>query len=209
MKAAVTSDGELPMRSEDVYKRQVTDEVVTRKEKERLEQYFQTVVKNLPGGVAVVRYEKDGKMIPEFLSDGFAAMTGMSVDEAWEMYRQDIRVGINQEDQTHVNEQMAAYISGGTSQCEIVYRMKKGNGGYIWVKNTLSLIQNEGREGRVYAYYHDITKERMEQERIRQQYKDCLLYTSSVSLENIVYGAVTGLASTGLNQAFSQLINRD
>lgn len=31
----------------------------------------------------------------------------------------------------------------------------------------------------------------------------------SVSLENIVYGAVTGLASTGLHQAFSQLINRD
>lgn len=157
------------------YVRDVTDEVVTRKEKERLEQYFQTVVKNLPGGVAVVRYEKDGKMIPEFLSDGFAAMTGMSVDEAWEMYRQDIRVGIHQEDQTHVNEQMAAYISGGTSQYEIVYRMRKGNGGYIWVKNTLSLIQNEGREGRVYAYYHDITKERMEQERIRQQYKDMIM----------------------------------
>lgn len=28
-----------------------------------------------------------------------------------------------------------------------------------------------------------------------------------VSLENIVYGAVTGLASTGLHQAYSQLIN--
>ena len=31
----------------------------------------------------------------------------------------------------------------------------------------------------------------------------------SVSLENIVYGAVTGLASTGLHQAFSQFINRE
>lgn len=31
----------------------------------------------------------------------------------------------------------------------------------------------------------------------------------SVSLENIVYGAVTGLASTGLHQAFSQLINKE
>lgn len=27
-----------------------------------------------------------------------------------------------------------------------------------------------------------------------------------VSLENVVYGAVTGLASTGLHQAFSQLL---
>ena len=31
----------------------------------------------------------------------------------------------------------------------------------------------------------------------------------SVGLENIVYGAVTGLASTGLHQAFSQLINKE
>lgn len=32
--------------------------------------------------------------------------------------------------------------------------------------------------------------------------------SSSISLESIVYGAVTGLASTGLHQAFSQLINK-
>ena len=33
--------------------------------------------------------------------------------------------------------------------------------------------------------------------------------TSSVSLENIVYGALTGLASTGLHQVFSQLIDKN
>lgn len=30
----------------------------------------------------------------------------------------------------------------------------------------------------------------------------------AVSLESIVYGAVTGLASTGLHQMFSQMINK-
>lgn len=30
----------------------------------------------------------------------------------------------------------------------------------------------------------------------------------SISLESIVYGAVTGLASTGLHQMFSQMINK-
>ncbi|MFR9062521.1 MAG: hypothetical protein ACLVJO_01455 [[Clostridium] scindens] len=60
-----------------------------RKEKERLEQYFQTLVRHLPGGVAVVRYEKDGAMIPEFISDGFAAMTEMDMDDAWELYSSD------------------------------------------------------------------------------------------------------------------------
>ena len=66
--------------------RDVTQEVEMRKEKERLEQYFQTLVRHLPGGVAVVRYEKDGAMIPEFISDGFAAMTEMDMDDAWELY---------------------------------------------------------------------------------------------------------------------------
>lgn len=34
------------------------------------------------------------------------------------------------------------------------------------------------------------------------------LAVSQISLESIVYGAVTGLASTGLHQAFSRLINK-
>lgn len=46
------------------YVRDVTEEVRTRREKERLEEYFQTVIKNLPGGIAVVRFEKDGSMVP-------------------------------------------------------------------------------------------------------------------------------------------------
>lgn len=32
---------------------------------------------------------------------------------------------------------------------------------------------------------------------------------ASITLENIVYGALTGLASTGLHQAFKRLIERE
>lgn len=35
------------------------------------------------------------------------------------------------------------------------------------------------------------------------------LANTSISLENIVYGALTGLASTGLHQAFKRLINKE
>ncbi|MBC8569576.1 PAS domain-containing protein [Oscillospiraceae bacterium NSJ-54] len=156
------------------YVRDVTEEVETRKEKERLEQYFQTVVKNLPGGIAVIRYEDDGTMTPEYLSDGFAALTGMSLEKAWELYCKDAMAGVHPDDKKKVDEQMAAYIASGMTHCEIVYRLQ-GGGGYVWVKNTLSLIENEGGERRVYAVYHDMTKEREEQERIRQQYKEMLL----------------------------------
>lgn len=156
------------------YIRDVTQEVKTRKEKERLEQYFQTVVKNLPGGVAVVRYEKDGSMVPEFLSDGFAAMTGMSLEEAWRLYRLDAMAGVHPDDLGWVCQQMEDYISGD-STCEIIYRLQRGDGGYNWVKNNLTMIQNEDGESRVYAVYNNITKEKEEQERVRSQYNSLIV----------------------------------
>lgn len=157
------------------YVRDITKEVEARKEKERLEQYFQTVVKNLPGGVAVVNYKKDGSLVPEYLSDGFAQMTDMSLDEAWRLYKQDAMTGVHPDDIAMVNQKMMEFIKNNENHCEITYRLKKGQDKYIWVKNTLSLIQNEDGEHRVYAVYHDITAEREEQEQIRQQYKDLIV----------------------------------
>lgn len=163
------------------YVRDITLEVKARKEKERLEQYFQTVVKNLPGGVAVVNYKKDGSLVPEYLSDGFAEMTGMTLDEAWALYQQDAMSGVHPDDVESMNQKMMEFIKNDENHCEITYRLKKGSDKYIWVKNTLSLIQNEDGEHRVYAVYHDITAERDEQEQIRQQYKDLIVqhYTTA------------------------------
>ena len=156
------------------YVRDITETVTNRKEKERLEQYFQTVLKNLPGGIAVMRYEEPGRLIPEFLSDGFAAMAGMSLEESWELYRNDAMAGVHPEDREYVYQQMDSYVAGGEHR-EIVYRLRRGDGSYIWVKNNITLIKYEDGETRIYSVYQDMTKEREAQERIRQQYKDLLL----------------------------------
>ena len=42
-------------------------------------------------------------------------------------------------------------------------------------ENTLSLIQSEAGEARVYSVYRDMTREREEQSRLRQQYKDLIM----------------------------------
>lgn len=144
------------------------------KEKERLEKYFQTVLKHLPGGVAVVLY-KDGAMTPEYLSEGFAAMTGMTKEQAWELYKNDAMSGVHPEDKENVNKRMTEYMESDDSQCEIVYRLKKGDESYVWIKNTLSLIEEEGGVKRIYAAYHDMTKEREEQELIRKQYNELIV----------------------------------
>ena len=68
-----------------IYLRDVTEEAQARREKERLEMYFQTLVKNLPGGISVLRYMPDGGITPEYISEGFAALVGMTVKETEEL----------------------------------------------------------------------------------------------------------------------------
>ncbi|MCD2493395.1 PAS domain-containing protein [Lacrimispora sp. NSJ-141] len=155
--------------------RDITEAKKTKKEKERLEEYFQTMAKNLPGGVAVVRYGEDGRMTPEYLSDGFAALTGMSVEEAWEVYRQDATNGTHPDDLDYIKKQLAIYMASGTDHYEMSYRMRKGTDEYIWVKASFSIIQNREGEKRLYAIYHDITREKEEQEQIRKQYNDLIV----------------------------------
>lgn len=144
-------------------------------ERLRIEQYFQTIIKKLPGGIAVVRYMKDGKMIPEYLSDGFAAMTGMTLEEAWQLYENDALAGVHPDDRQAIKHKMGNYINSHENSCELVYRLKTGADRYVWVKNTLSVIQSNGGEGKVYAVYNDITREREEQERVRKQYNELII----------------------------------
>lgn len=158
-----------------LYVRDISEEINNRREKERLEQYFQNLVKNLPGGVAVVRYEKDGSMVPEYMSEGFAAMTGMTLDEAWELYGDNATAGIHPDDLDNVRQQMDICISNGQSHWNMIYRIKKGRDDYIWVKNNLSLIHSEGGESRVYAVYHEMTRELEEQKQLRKRYKEMII----------------------------------
>ncbi len=157
------------------YVKDITEAVHSRREMERLEQYFQTMVRNLPGGVAVVRYNEDGSMIPEFMSNGFAIMTGMTLEEAWKLYQEDALTGVHPDDRGWLSRSMAEFAANDLDRIDLVYRLLKGDGNYVWVKNTLTMIQSEGGEKRVYASYHDMTAERDEQERIRQQYNEMIL----------------------------------
>ena len=76
-----------------------TEELKERRAKERLEQYFQTAVKYLPGGMAVIRHDVDGSIKPEYLSEGFSEMLGMRHEDAWAMYQESALAGVYPDDQ--------------------------------------------------------------------------------------------------------------
>lgn len=154
------------------YVRNITEEVTSRQQKERLEQYFQTVVKYLPGGMAVIHHQVDGKNTPEYLSDGFAEMLDMTKEQVLQMYQESALACVHPEDQDYVRENLNQCILEKREKYELQYRLRKGNGEYIWVNAKFSVIQCEGGSARVYADYHDITVEKRMQEQLRQQYKE-------------------------------------
>lgn len=154
------------------YVRNITEEVTSRQQKERLEQYFQTVVKYLPGGMAVIHHQVGGKITPEYLSDGFAEMLEMPKEQVLQMYQESALAGVHPEDQDYVRENLNQCILENREKYELQYRLRKGNGDYIWVNAKFSVIQCEGGSARVYADYHDITAEKRMQEQLRQQYKE-------------------------------------
>ena len=154
----------------------VTEDIRSKKEKERLEEYFRTVVKYLPGGIAVMRYDKgSGKLIPEFLSEGFVAMTGRSQSEMLQIYQKEVTGGIYPDDKAWVQDVIKKYIGTGQGDCDFVYRMMRSDGTHFWVKNTLSVIHSEGGEKTIYAGYIDITKEQEEKEQLLSQYNEMLM----------------------------------
>ena len=73
-----------------------------------------------------------------------------------------------------MNAQMEAYVGGNDRNGEIVYRLEKGSGGYVWIKNSLTM-NRDSEEKRIYSVLRDMTGELEEKELIRKQYKDVIL----------------------------------
>ena len=157
------------------YIRDITEQAHTRKEKELLEIYFRNVVEKLPGGVSVICCQKDGTMRLEFVSDGLAAMTHMTVEEVRELYEHDLFAGVHPDDREGNLEALRTYMEKGEGHCELTGRLKLGDGGYIWTRLTLSLIQMTDGVCRLYCMYTDISQNVEEQEQIRRQYEEIIL----------------------------------
>ncbi|MGN1230665.1 MAG: PAS domain-containing protein, partial [Anaerotignum sp.] len=134
----------------------------------------QTILDTIPGGVGVIRCTAEGVWVPEFLSEGFAAMTGMSLDEAWKLYQQDAMTGVHPDDKEQLALDLENYFNGSEEYTELTYRLKRGEEGYLWVRNALNMTRNENGDRRIYCVYHDMTMEMEEKEQLRQQYQEWL-----------------------------------
>ena len=158
-----------------IYLRDVTEEAQARREKERLEMYFQTLVKNLPGGISVLRYMPDGGITPEYISEGFAALVGMTVKETEELYREDSFAGVHPEDVESIRKELEELRSSGEEHCEISIRFRRSDGSYMWVRTHISLLIGSDGIQRLYCMYTDIDQLMAEKEQMSRQYEELIL----------------------------------
>ena len=163
----------------------ITDKITSSRKTEQLEQFYQTLVQNLPGGIAVIRFDMAKKqMLPEYISEGFAAMTGMSTDEAYALYKNDATAGVHPDDLDYIIGRLNQHLKKHLDTCESIYRLRKTDGSYIWIKNNSSLILSPNEIPLIYAVYSDITKEIEAQNKLRQKYNDLLLRQQNYPLSN-------------------------
>lgn len=163
----------------------ITDKITSSRKTEQLEQFYQTLVQNLPGGIAVIRFDMAKKqMLPEYISEGFAAMTGMSNDEAYALYKNDATAGVHPDDLDYIIGRLNQHLKKHLDTCESIYRLRKKDGSYIWIKNNSSLILSPNEIPLIYAVYSDITKEIEAQNKLRQKYNDLLLRQQNYPLSN-------------------------
>ncbi len=123
----------------------------------------------------MIQSRQAGQLVPEYISEGFAEMAGMSYTAMCQAIQQDFTANIHPQDREMVRGQLLRFIAERQPQGEIVFRMLKQDQSQIWVSSKLSLILDEDGTVHVYAVHHDITKERLEQQRIRQQYNELIL----------------------------------
>ena len=157
------------------YIRDVTKEVGIRRDKDRLEMYFHTLVDNLPGGISVIRCEPDGRMKPEFFSEGFPVMLHMSQQEAQELFKDDLFAAIHPDDAAAVQKKLRQFMGSDQPRLELTLRMQRSDGGYIWVKTALSMLKAQDGVLRLYLMYTDITKTVEEKDQLRRQYEELIL----------------------------------
>ncbi len=158
-----------------LYLRDVTEEARARREKERLELYFQTLVKNLPGGIGVIRYTPEGGMTPEYISEGFASMLRMTVAETEALFREDIFAGIHPEDIRQNRAALEQFVESGEEHCELSARFRRKDGSYLWLRDHVSLLRGSDGIRRLYCVYTDIDQLVTEKEQLGRQYEEQIL----------------------------------
>ena len=72
----------------------------------------QNILNTIPGGVAVIKCDEHGVWTPEFMSQGFADIFGLSLEQLWAVYKEDAMAGVHPDDRTRLAHDLSEYLNG-------------------------------------------------------------------------------------------------
>lgn len=171
------------------------------------------ILNNLSEGVAVLCRTPDGITRVEFISEGFASMMKMTPEMIREAYRADVRGAVHPDDRELVDNGLSDYFKSGKEHTELTYRMKRGDGTYFWVKNSITQMESEGGVMKLYCSHFDMTEEIEEQEKLRKNYRERLdrhlrsagpnvLLLGQCNISKNVISEIIDYTDSGLNEKF-------
>lgn len=121
-------------------------------------------------GLAVVNYTAQGVWIPEFISEGFASLCGMTPEEMRELYKHDAMAGVHPEDRLRLAKELQEYAQTQNECGEFIYRLVRADGSYFWVRNYISSVKRDDGLYSNFCSVRDITAEVQEKRALRQQF---------------------------------------
>lgn len=122
------------------------------------------------GGLAVVNFTAQGSWVPEFISDGFASLCGMTPEKMRELYKHDAMAGVHPEDRLRLAKELQEYIQAQNECGEFIYRLVRADGSYFWVRNYISSVKRDDGLYSNFCSIRDITAEVQEKRALRQQF---------------------------------------
>lgn len=141
-------------------------------ETERIDEYWKVIINGLPGGISVLRISPDNTITPEYISDGFCALTLMTQQQAMALYSADAFAGLHPDDVDQCKKSMMDFVNSGDKYCEFRARYLRGDGSYIWLRDRVSMDVTPYGDTLMYCIYADITKEVEEKQSLHARYEE-------------------------------------
>lgn len=117
-----------------------------------------SLMNDTPGGFVRMHVLPDRRIVPVMFNDGFYKLVGMDYTRLMELYGNDAMAGVHPEDIHIVYDALKLMREQGEARSE-KYRLRHGNGGYVWVMFFGRVIRDESGEIYLNIYYTDMSEQ--------------------------------------------------
>ncbi len=135
------------------------------REKREMETRYRSLVDNSGGGLTITQRHDDGSLENIFTSEGMFRMMRLTRAQCAEAYRGDVYAKVHPDDVSYARSVFDGLRINDETRSAI-YRIRCGDGGYVWVNVTGRCVVDNGRTF-LYAVHTDITLQKENEYRAR------------------------------------------